>query len=84
MGYQLGNTIQNRFKACRGELMLKLISTEEAADMFGLRKNTLEIWRVNGKGPKFFKIGRSVKYDVGDLNMFLKQCCKDSTSEYRN
>lgn len=42
---------------------------------------TLQRWRVEGKGPKFLKIGKSVRYRMSDLNEFLDACVRNSTSE---
>jgi hypothetical protein len=33
----------------------KLLTTREAAVLLGLRPNTLEQYRVRGKGPKYIK-----------------------------
>lgn len=34
-----------------------LLDNEQAADMLGIKPNTLEIWRHRGKGPPFLKLG---------------------------
>jgi len=48
-------------------------NTQAAADHLGVKRNTLEIWRVYGRGPKFSKIhGGRVRYDVRDLDAWLK------------
>ena len=62
--------------------MDKLLSTREAAEVLSIKPNTLEIWRVQGKGPKFLKIGRSVKYRMERLKEYLNQHEVSSTSEY--
>ena len=62
--------------------MSKLMTTPEAAEYLRMKKNTLEIWRVQGFGPRFLKLGRLVKYRLVDLERFLEQSVKGSTSEY--
>jgi hypothetical protein len=39
-----------------------LISDDETATELGVKKATLSSWRSTGKGPDFFKVGRTVKY----------------------
>lgn len=60
----------------------KPMTTKEAAMWLGLKSNTLEVWRVYGKGPKFLKMGRAVRYRLEDLNAYLETSVKNSTSEY--
>jgi len=36
-----------------------------------LNKGTLRNWRSQGKGPRFFKIGRKVIYRPEDIERFL-------------
>jgi hypothetical protein len=55
--------------------------TRGAADFLGLATNTLEKWRIAGKGPAFSKIGGAVVYDERDLESFLVACRRTSTSE---
>ena len=39
-----------------------LLNTGQAADMIGIRPETLRQWRMVGAGPAFLKLGRLVKY----------------------
>ena len=59
----------------------KLLTTTEAAEWLGLSPRTLERYRVTGEGPKFRKIGRWVRYTVADLDAWLEQCTRSSTSD---
>ncbi len=54
--------------------MQKLLTTKQAADILGLKPNTLEIWRIHRRGPNFKKIGRRVLYDPADLELFSQHC----------
>lgn len=47
------------------------LRTPAAAAYLGLRPNTLEIWRHQKRGPKFYKIGRCVVYDRDDLEAYV-------------
>lgn len=44
---------------------------EEAAAHLGLELTTLRKWRLHGKGPISFKVGRYVAYKVADLDAYL-------------
>lgn len=46
------------------------LNTQEAAQYLGLKRGTLEVWRSLGKGPRYFKLGTRVVYEVEDLDAF--------------
>lgn len=58
-----------------------LLTTIEAARYLTLKKNTLEIWRVQGKGPRFLKFGRSVRYRKSDCNSWITGRERRNTSK---
>jgi excisionase family DNA binding protein len=60
---------------------LTLLTTKEAADYLRLGKPTLESFRVKGIGPKFLKLGGSVRYRRTDLDAWLASRVFASTSE---
>jgi predicted DNA-binding transcriptional regulator AlpA len=37
------------------------------SDIYNLNLKTLRNWRTQGKGPRFYKLGRSVRYDLRDV-----------------
>jgi hypothetical protein len=47
-----------------------------------LQPNTLEIWRVQGRGPKYIKVGRLVRYRESDLDAWLEGRTRTSTSQH--
>ena len=49
----------------------KRLSTPEAANYLGLRKSTLDKYRITGKGPSWVKFGRRVVYDSADLDAWI-------------
>jgi len=57
------------------------LTTPQAAAYLGLQPATLEQWRWNGRGPRFAKIGRSVRYRQADLDAFLEARVFMSTTE---
>ncbi len=48
-----------------------MLSTQEAAQYLGLAPATLSKWRVYRTGPRFLKLGRSVRYRRADLDAYL-------------
>ena len=58
----------------------RLIDRKEAAAL-GLSSRFLEIAAVTGDGPPFIKLGRAVRYRVGDLLDWIDSHRFRSTSE---
>ena len=50
-----------------------LLTTTEAAKVLNLAEITLRMWRVNGTGPRFIKMGKSIRYAVEDINIFCDE-----------
>ncbi|MEO0464939.1 MAG: helix-turn-helix domain-containing protein [Pseudomonadota bacterium] len=49
----------------------RLISTDEAAALLGLSPRTLEALRFRREGPPYVKLGRAVRYDLGELEDWI-------------
>ena len=49
----------------------ELKNTTEVAEWLGTKPGVLAQWRYRGVGPRFIKVGRSVMYDVADLEAWL-------------
>ncbi len=49
-----------------------LLNEIAVSRLFCIPRQTLQIWRVEGKGPPFFKIGRVVRYDQADVLSWLE------------
>ncbi len=56
-------------------------TTEQAAEYVGLSSNTLNRWRYTGDGPRYLKLGRAVRYRQADLDAWLDERVRESTSE---
>ncbi len=57
------------------------VDTRQAAEKLGLKKNTLDIWRIQGKGPRFTRFGRAIRYRLSDLEDFIAANTYTHTSE---
>lgn len=57
------------------------LNVEAAASYTGLSVSTLNKLRVFGGGPIFYKLGRRVAYDTADLEAWLAERRRRSTSD---
>ena len=48
------------------------LTTQEAAAYLRLQPGTLEVWRCQGRGPKYQKLGRRVVYDLVALKSYAE------------
>jgi predicted DNA-binding transcriptional regulator AlpA len=60
---------------------MTLLSAREAASLLQLSERTLERFRVSGTGPKFVRLGRSIRYRLIDIEAFIASRIVGSTSE---
>lgn len=58
----------------------RLLNNDEAADELGISRRTLPVWRVQGKGPQFVKIGKLVRYERMALEAWKQANTHSSTS----
>jgi predicted DNA-binding transcriptional regulator AlpA len=59
----------------------RFVRTPEAAEYCGIGESTLEKYRVYGGGPTYLKAGRTVLYDVDDIDRWLASLRRKSTSK---
>ena len=57
-----------------------LLTTEQAAEFLGKSVSAMTIDRCRCVGPAYFKLGRSVRYDLADLEAWLESCRIDPES----
>jgi hypothetical protein len=62
-----------------------LLTDVEAADVMGITPGTLAVWRCNGDGPEYVKLGRAVRYTRSAIRKFVSARTKTpkSTAERR-
>jgi len=58
-----------------------MLTVHEAASYLRLSIRTLERLRCTGLGPKYVKVGRSVRYQQSLLDEWLARRVRQSTSE---
>ena len=59
----------------------KLLTNAQTAALIGVRPNTLEIWRIQGKGPAYRKVGRLVRYVEAEVLSWLDDQMRQNTSQ---
>jgi len=57
------------------------LTTPEAAEYLSVKPGTLEVWRCQGRGPRFVRLGRAIRYRPADLDNFIEKNLMAHTSE---
>ena len=58
-----------------------LLTPENLATRWNVTPATLSQWRWNGRGPRFFKMNKAVRYRIQDIERFEEQNIHQNTSE---
>lgn len=64
-----------------GDMPRGLLNTTQAAHFLGMSASFLAKARLSGDGPRYRKIGHSVRYSRKDLEEFAKRSERLSTSD---
>lgn len=57
---------------------IPLLTTEQAAQILGIKPNTLENWRCTKRvSLPYVKVGRSIRYRQADLQKFIEDSGHD-------
>lgn len=59
----------------------QLMTEKEAAALICYTPRALQNWRLRGGGPKYVKIGRSVRYQRSDVLEFIEERKRFHTSQ---
>ena len=59
----------------------ELLATAAAAQFLGVSESFLAKARMHGTGPRYRKLGRSVRYAQADLIHYLLACSRTSTAD---
>lgn len=57
-----------------------LLTPDEFARIAGIKRETADMWRHRGCGPRFVKVGRLVRYRESDVNAWIHANTVTSTS----
>ena len=61
----------------------KFVDTAAVATYTGMKSGTFEKMRVCGDGPKYYKIGKAVRYRLEDVDEWLAARCAGNTGDYK-
>jgi predicted DNA-binding transcriptional regulator AlpA len=50
----------------------ELIDEPTLATRLGVSRSTLQSWRYGGRGPRFIKLGRMIRYRTADIEAYLR------------
>jgi predicted DNA-binding transcriptional regulator AlpA len=59
----------------------RALTEREVAELLGLSVATLRAWRHRAKGPRFLRLGRSVRYLPTDVADFVRASVVDTQSD---
>jgi len=51
----------------------RLLTEEAFADRIGIERKTLQSWRARGKGPRFERFGRAIRYPESEIRDFPRR-----------
>jgi predicted DNA-binding transcriptional regulator AlpA len=60
---------------------INLLKQTDLEKLLGLKPSTLEQMRLTGRGPRFCKIGRSVRYRIEDVTAWINERTYNNTTE---
>ena len=64
---------------------ITLVNDQDAADILGVSKGTLQVWRSTGRyNIPYIKIGRNVRYRVSDLMKWLDSRTSTKTTRAKS
>jgi excisionase family DNA binding protein len=59
----------------------RALTERQVAEQLGLSVATLRAWRHRGKGPRFLRLGRSVRYLPSDVDEFVRASAVDTQAD---
>ncbi len=66
--------VDNRGTKLRGTALTEC----QVAEQLGLSVATLRAWRHRGRGPRFVRFGRAIRYLSGDIEQFIRDSAIDT------
>ncbi len=61
-------------------IISKVLTTRQVSEMYQIPETTLSKWRSRKIGPRFIKAGRKVLYKQTEIEKFLEDNEKETTS----
>lgn len=64
-------TTDDTFAAPSAGVRRQLLSPEQLSEYLQIPLQTVYKWRSHGNGPRGFRVGKHVRYDIDDVNVWL-------------
>ena len=64
--------------------MKVFLKEQQVAERLNVSVSTLQAWRWKGFGPSFTKFGKSVRYSAEEIERFVEEAERHSTSEAKS
>jgi len=61
--------------------MSDLLTTDEVAEILGVKPHNLRTWKFRGQGPLWSKIGQTVVYRREDVEAYLNERRSTATAD---
>jgi predicted site-specific integrase-resolvase len=53
---------------------MPLLTEKQTAEQLAVKRNTLAIWRMSGRGPKYLKLHNgTIRYRAEEIEKFMRQ-----------
>jgi predicted DNA-binding transcriptional regulator AlpA len=56
----------------------RALTEHDVAERLRLSVATLRAWRTKGKGPRFVRLGRAIRYLESDIDRFVDRCAVEA------
>lgn len=60
---------------------LRLVDPSTAAELLSIDEKTLANWRSAGRGPRFARVGRSIRYPLSEITRYRDQALGVATGD---
>jgi len=57
-----------------------MLTSKELAARYKVCENTIRKWRIQGKGPKWIRIGGTIRYRLSDVESYEQQLIQNEVS----
>lgn len=75
-------TVATKIETTPVPLSHKYLSPQQVADQLpGISTGTLAMWRHEGKGPRYRKLGRIVLYAADEVDAWVDESAREGTSD---
>lgn len=59
----------------------RYLDTTQLCDLLGIGQKAVEKWRLHGKGPRYIKVGKLVRYEESDVLAWLEEQKRSNTTQ---